>query len=44
MLNKEIAEELQTANYKPIIKKVDKQKGHSPFKNNIWVLILPICN
>ena len=31
-LNKELAEEL----HKRVIKKVEKQKLHSPFINNIW--------
>ena len=40
MPNEELAEEL----YKPIIRKFEKQKAHSSFIDNIWVLILPICN
>ena len=39
ILNKELAEEW----YKPIIKKFKKRKVHSPFIDNIWVLILLIC-
>ena len=38
--NKELAEEL----HKPIIRKFNKRKIKSPFINNIWVLILLICN
>ena len=38
--NKELAEEL----HKPIIRKFKKRKLHSSFIDNIWVLILLICN
>ena len=38
--NKELAEEI----YKPIIRKFKKREVHSPVINNIWVLILLICN
>ena len=38
--NKESAEELQ----KPIIRKFNKRKVHSPFMDNIWVQIYQICN
>ena len=35
--NKELAEEL----HKPIIRKFNKRKVHSPYINNIWVAHLP---
>ena len=40
MSNKELAEELHIS----IIRKFRKQKVYSPFIDNIWVLILLICN
>ena len=38
--NKELAEKLN----KEIIRKFEKRKVHSPFIDNIWGLILLICN
>ena len=38
--NEQLAEKL----HKPIIKKFLKRKVYSSFKDNIWVLILQICN
>ena len=38
--NKKLAEEL----HKPIIRKFKKRKVHSSVIDNIWVLILMICN
>ena len=38
--NKQLAEEL----HKPIIRKFNKRKVHSPFIDNIWVQIKQICN
>ena len=40
MSDQQLAEELQ----KPVIRKFNKRKVHSPFIDNIWVLILLICN
>ena len=40
MQNQELAEEL----HKPIIIKINKWKIHLAFIENIWVLILLICN
>ena len=38
--SKELAEEL----HKPIIRKFNKGKVHSPCIDNIWLLVLLICN
>ena len=38
--DQELAKELR----KPIIRKFKKRKVHSPLIENIWVLILLICN
>ena len=38
--NKKLSEEL----HKPIIRKIEKRKVHSPFIDNIWGVILLICN
>ena len=40
MSDQQLAEELQ----KPVIRKFNKRKVHSPFIDNIWMLILLICN
>ena len=40
ILNKELAEEL----HKPIIRKFNKRKVQLPFLDDVWVLILLICN
>ena len=40
MSNQELTEEL----HKSIIRKFEKRKVHSSFIDNIWDLILPICN
>ena len=40
MSNQELTEEL----HKSIIRKFEKRKVHSSFIDNIWGLILPICN
>ena len=39
-------ENIQLANqlHKPIIRKFNKRKVHSSFRNNIWVLIWLICS
>ena len=39
-VNQHLADEL----HKPIIKKIEKRKVYSSYKDNIWVLILQICN
>ena len=38
--NEQLAEEL----HKPIIRKFEKRRVYSTFKDNIWVLISQICN
>ena len=40
MSSKKLAEQL----HKPITEKFEKRKVHPSFKDNIWVLILQICN